>query len=315
MLSQFADIDVQDRKTAMEDQNDADAILAGEAASFNRSSTMDGSLVDNDSLEVSEMEIREGSSKNFLSKFFRDSISKKMQDKLKYIDDTPVHDFGDNKTSLSMRRLMKEAHAGDLDSQFSLGYCYDLGKGVEAHTNDAIYWYTIAANRGHAIAQNNLGVLYSTGHNGRMQKDQAEALYWYKKAAKKGNPNAQFHCGLAHMNGEGLEKRDDGMAFQWFKKAAKQGHVLAMSNVGAMYMGGRGIQKNYKKAFKWLMKAIAGGDAVAMHNAGVMYVKGYDILQDERLGNEYIQTAVSTGLVPDDLSAMAVKQGLTLYNS
>jgi len=309
------EIDVQDRKRVMEDENDADAILAGEVVSFQRSSTMDGSLVDNDSLEVADMEITETGNKNFLSKLFRGSFSKKMQEKLKYIDDTPLREFGDEHTSMSVRRLMKEAHSGDLEAQFSLGYCYDLGKGVEAHTNDAIYWYTIAANRGHAIAQNNLGVLYSTGHGGRTQKDQAEALHWYKKAGKKGNPNAQFHCGLAHMNGEGLEDRDDGMAFQWFKKAAKQGHVLAMSNVGAMYMGGRGVTKNYKKGFKWLMKAIGCGDAVAMHNAGMMYLKGLDILQDERIGREYIKAAINTGLVPADLSEMAISKGLTLYNS
>lgn len=126
-------------------------------------------------------------------------------------------------------------------------------------TDEAVHWYTEAAMRGHAIAQNNLGVLNSTGHrgsylhtylptylsvndlptsesllSGRRPRDPAEALYWYRESAKKGYVSGQFHAGLMCMSGQGMNQPNASEAFDWFKKAGKQGHPLAQSNVGAM---------------------------------------------------------------------------------
>jgi TPR repeat protein len=313
---------------------------------FDSAMTMDGSLVDNDSLDTNnhaikfytqerdtsnnnddnegnagdDLTIKQSSNSSILSKFMkilpRGNISKKMQDIVSKVDNASVYEFGDEKTSLGMRQLIKDAHSGDRECQFTLGYCYDTGKAVEMNTEEAIFWYTAAANKGHVIAQNNLGVLYTTGHNGKIQRNAAEALHWYKLSAKKGNPNAQFHCGLAHLNGEGLEQRDDQSAFFWFKKAAKQGHSLAMSNVGAMYLGGRGVEKNFKKAYKWLLKAVETGDMVSKHNLGVMYLHGLGgLLVNEREGMDLVHEAIRNGVVSKELSAMAVKDALTLYNS
>jgi TPR repeat protein len=213
-----------------------------------------------------------------------------------------------------------------VESQFTMGYIFDVGgKGVDVNTNEAIYWYTRAADRGHIIAQNNLGVLYSTAHQGRMpKKNPAEALHWYMKAAKEGgNANAQFHVGLAYMNGDGVAEKDDQTAFMYFKKAGKQGHVLAMSNVGAMYLGGRGIAQNHKKAFKWLKKVVNSfeenkEDAVAHHNIGMMYMKGLGVLQDVEKGEEYIRKAMSrknAGYISEALSKQSLANGSALYNS
>jgi len=271
------------------------------------------SLVDNDSLDLDSLPITKKPS--LFSRLFRSRVSKKVQALADKVDNASLDEFGDDHTPMVIRHLMKDAHSGDIDAQFSLGYCYDVGQRVESNTNEAIFWYTLAANKGHLIAQNNLGVLYSTGHMGRVAKEPAEALHWYKLAAKQGNFNAQFHCGLAHMNGEGLEERDDAMAFYWFKKAAKQGHVLSMSNVGAMYMGGRGVDTNYKKAFKWLMKAVDENDPVALHNLGVMYIHGYGIVADDFIGRDLIRQSLRSESVPIQLSKVAVESGVTLYNS
>jgi len=288
------------------------AIFAGEEKIDFESETADSSLIDNDSLDMDSFTTKKPS---FLSRLFRSRISKKVQALAEKVDNASLQEFGDENTPMCIRQLIKDAHSGDEEAQFSLGYCYDVGQRIEINTNEAIFWYTLAANKGHLIAQNNLGVLYSTGHMGRVTKDPAEALHWYKLAAKQGNCNAQFHCGLAHMNGEGLEERDDAMAFYWFKKAAKQGHVLSMSNVGAMYMGGRGVDQNYKKACKWLMKAVDENDAVATHNLGVMYIHGYEVVADEFHGRDLIRQALSSNSIPAQLSKVAVQSGVTLYNS
>jgi len=134
-----------------------------------------------------------------------------------------ILEFGEDGTPLEIRQLMKEADLGNIEAQFTLGYCYDVGSGgVAINTQEAVYYYQLAAMRGHAIAQNNIGVLYSTGHKGRIPKDAPEAFHWYKKAADKfNNPNAQFHCGLSYINGEGMDKKDDTLGFRYFKKSSK----------------------------------------------------------------------------------------------
>lgn len=254
-----------------------------------------------------------------VSMFFRSKKSLRAQAIEDHVANASLRDFGDENTPVFIKALMRDAHSGDVEAQFTLGYCYDIGSGgLKPSTNDAVFWYTKAADQDHAIAQNNLGVIFSTGHRGMTKKDWAEALHWYVKAAKHGNPNAQFHAGLAYMNGEGVEARDDALAFKYYKNAAKQGHVLAQSNVGAMYMGGRGVEKNLKKAFKWMKKAASKDDAVACHNVGVMYIKGMGVLQDAELGEDYIRrasTGKNSGIIPKELSLLTKKTGATLYNS
>jgi len=254
-----------------------------------------------------------------LGKIFRPKKSLRARAIDEVVASAPISQFGDENTPVFIKRLMKDAQAGDVEAQFTLGYCYDVGSaGLKPCTNDAVFWYTKAADQDHAIAQNNLGVIYSTGHRGMTKKDWAEALHWYMRAAQHDNPNALFHAGLAYMNGEGVEGRDDFKAFMLYKRAAKQGHVLAMSNVGAMYMGGRGVDKNYKKAYKWLKKAAAKDDSVACHNLGIMYIKGFGLLEDHELGESYVRrasTGKNSGIIPKDLSLLTKKTGATLYNS
>jgi len=243
------------------------------------------------------------------------------KDKKKAVSKQSVDEFGDKDTPLRVKRLIKEATLGDLDAQFSLGYCYDLGTyNLESNTDLAIHWYSEAALAGHAIAQNNLGVLYATGHRGRVEKQPAEALAWFKHGAECGNKNAAFHCGLAYLNGDGVEERDDEEAFRYFKIAGKLGHGLSQSNVGAMYMSGRGCVKNYKKAMKWCKKAgkNGSGDAVSLHNLGVMHEQGYGTDADEEKAEMYFKFATTgnnSEVISEKLSERTRQRGLTLYNS
>jgi TPR repeat protein len=229
-------------------------------------------------------------------------------------------EFGEENTPLNVRRLIKDAEMGDREARFTLGYYYDVGAGgVQPNTDEAIHYYQLAAMEGHEIAQNNIGVLYSTGHRGRIGKDPAEAFHWYKKSALEfGNPSAQFHTGLAYLNGEGLEAKDDAWAFKFFKMAAKQGHLLSMSNVGAMYLGGRGIGMNYVKARKWLLKAAIFDDAVALHNLGVIYQNGFGCDSNLSLSDNYFHRSMSginRGSIAKELHESTVAKAGTLYNS
>ena len=58
-------------------------------------------------------------------------------------------------------------------------------------------------------------------------QDYAEAMHWYRKAAEQGNAIAQFNLGVMYSNGEGV-KRDQTEAAKWYRLAAAQGNVSAL---------------------------------------------------------------------------------------
>ena len=60
-------------------------------------------------------------------------------------------------------------------------------------------WYRLAAEQGHAHAQNSLGGMYSSGQG--VLKDDAEAVKWYLWAANQGYANEQFRLGEIYAKG------------------------------------------------------------------------------------------------------------------
>jgi len=53
----------------------------------------------------------------------------------------------------------KFAKEGNIQAEFALGCCYEIGKGVEKNIQQAIYWYRIAATKGHEQAKERLIVI------------------------------------------------------------------------------------------------------------------------------------------------------------
>ena len=82
------------------------------------------------------------------------------------------------------------------------------------------------AEQGDAIAQGELGWLYSMGQG--VPRDDKEAAKWYRKAAEQGDANAQRELGNLYGFGQGVP-RDDKEAAKWYAKAAEQGNVVALS--------------------------------------------------------------------------------------
>jgi hypothetical protein len=60
---------------------------------------------------------------------------------------------------------------------------------VEQDSTEAVRWYRIAAEQGHAIAQNNLGMCYSYGNG--VTQDYTKAVRWFRLAAEQGDADAQ----------------------------------------------------------------------------------------------------------------------------
>ena len=66
---------------------------------------------------------------------------------------------------------------------------YANGQGVTQDYSAAMKWYRMAADQGHAGAQNNLGIMYCGGQG--VPQNTSEALRWLHKAQVQGDERAK----------------------------------------------------------------------------------------------------------------------------
>ena len=155
------------------------------------------------------------------------------------------------------------AERGHAAAQYNLGVMFESGQGVPQDYAQALYWYRKAANQGDPSAQSNLGVMYDNGRG--VQQDHVQAVHWYRKAAEQGLASAQYNLGVMYGNGQGVLK-DYAQAIYWYRKAAKQGDAVAQSDLGVMFGNGQGVVQDYVRAYAWISLAAAQGNAIATRN-------------------------------------------------
>jgi TPR repeat protein len=182
----------------------------------------------------------------------------------------------------------KAADQHDTEAESWLGYCYQFGNGVELNLDTALAWFEKAAAKGHTGAQVGIGVVSYTkeryedavtwftkaaeqhdadaerwlGHcyrfgNG-VEQNFDTALEWYEKAAAKGHAGAQYGIGIVNYKKERYEE-----AVTWFTKAAAQGDTNAEVHLGDCYRKGRGVTRDIPKAIEWYTKAAEKVDTEA----------------------------------------------------
>ena len=87
--------------------------------------------------------------------------------------------------------------------------------------------------------------MYRDGEGVAVNK--SEAFKWFKLAAEKGYADAQANLGFCYLNGEGIDSNKlEG--FKWFKLAAEQGHAISQQNLGMCYEHGFGVAVDKKEA-------------------------------------------------------------------
>ncbi len=120
---------------------------------------------------------------------------------------------------------LTEAYEGSDDAQFNIGVLFLEGKGVARDRNEAVFWFTRAAESGHMEAQYNLGYLYFEN------KDDPElmkkGLELWRRAAVQGFSIAQFNYGGALFYGIGEEKNLSAAKF-WIEQSARAGEGVAI---------------------------------------------------------------------------------------
>ncbi|MGF1632055.1 MAG: protein kinase [Kiloniellaceae bacterium] len=113
------------------------------------------------------------------------------------------------------------------------------------------------AEAGDVLAQASLGQRYYRGDG--VRRDLVEAARWTQRAAEQGEARAQSNLGFYYMKGEGVD-RDPAAAARWWRAAADQGLSQAQYNLGVLYEQGQGVTVDYLEAAKWYALAAAQGD-------------------------------------------------------
>lgn len=89
-----------------------------------------------------------------------------------------------------------------------------------------------------AQARNTLGVWYEKGRHG-LPRDPEEAVHWYSAAADGGSSLAMHNLGDCHRDGIGVP-RDEAMAEEWYNRAIAAGNPIGYEDLGDLRMrGGR----------------------------------------------------------------------------
>ena len=149
-----------------------------------------------------------------------------------------------------LRWLEKAAAQGDGEASFSLGAHWDRQGAAPEHRAEAERWYQVAASREHPEALYRLALRSLYGK----PRDLARALDFYRRAADRGHVVAQNNLGAMYACGFGVP-RDLPRALQWFRQAAAMGHEGARRNAEklALEMGWEPEDRNLWQRFReWI---------------------------------------------------------------
>lgn len=144
---------------------------------------------------------------------------------------------------------------------------YQTGAGVTKDEKLAFELYEIAAQRGYAPAEYELGRCYEGGKG--MDADLFAALRLYKSAGKKGYARAQTKLGDFHMFGKAMWFFHPDQAVEWYTKAALQGEKNALYYLGDCYEFGTGVVANQSRAFVYYKLAAQRGNEEAKKKVAV----------------------------------------------
>ena len=183
------------------------------------------------------------------------------------------------------------AENGDPAAQYWLGnrFFYGHDKTVKDY-DEAIRWYTKAANQSYMWAQRQLAECYDNGEG--VFRNPKKAVEWYFKAAEQGDSYSQYKLGDFYYYGD-VVPQSDTKAVEWYMKSALQGYSEAEYSLGDCYYYGIGVSQSYRKAVAWYIKASEKGNKLSQFKLGVCYEKGRGTKQSSKKAFEcYMKSAL-----------------------
>ena len=134
------------------------------------------------------------------------------------------------KSKFMVEQYFKGADAGDAEMQYELARQSVPGLRFEAFRRkpeNAVKYYTMAAEQGMIDAMFNLANLYEQGCPG-MEPELAKAVIWRKRCADAGDAESEYLLANMYRDGRGVEKDLEAYRMH-LKKAADGGFEKALS--------------------------------------------------------------------------------------
>ena len=176
------------------------------------------------------------------------------------------------------QKMVREADAGNLEAQLSLGYIYLYGEGdIKPDYSKAFHYYELAAAQNDNVAINNLGSLYYSGIG--TQANVGKAMEMFDKAAKLGNVEAAVNLAFLYMT-ENPIQQDSKRAIELFQTAAEKDNPTAQFMLGYAYLHGYLVKQDYNKAFELLQKSAAAQYDEAEYQTALLYMEGKGVPQN-----------------------------------
>lgn len=202
------------------------------------------------------------------------------------------NELNNSNYEVAAKRYAVLAEQGEAVAQTNLGWMYSQGKGVPKDINEAIKLFQLAADQDEPTAQNNLGLLHEKGEG--VPQDYKLALEWYQKSALQGNALAGQSLGNLYFKGNGTPQ-DYNQASKWYRMAADKGDILGQFQLGGMYFRGLGVQQDKHEAVKWYRLAASQGYSSAQLILGAMYQKGDGVPQNIQEALKWYRLAAAQG--------------------
>ena len=182
-----------------------------------------------------------------------------------------VFDTVDDNYQEALNNYQLAASRGDAIGQYNLGLIYEEGKGLSVDLSKAESLYQQASEKGYSPAMTQLAGLYFKGING--QRDEEKALYWYKKSAALGNREANYQLGLFSETGVAMAL-DFPSAVKFYQQAADLGDEKATLALARMYQYGLGVKKDLVHAAELYRVLAQNNNAYAQYQLAVFYFDG-----------------------------------------
>lgn len=159
--------------------------------------------------------------------------------------------------------------------------------------DEALRWYTKAAEAGDRGSQFELGEMYNRmndlGQSGKTRPygitdadcDFESAMKWYLKAAKSKypHPGAMYRIGMLYLEGQGVPQNTE-TAIKWLELGAEGGAGWASDELVELYRSGKATKRNTTRALELLNKEAERGDGEAHRQLGLMYYYGKEVTAD-----------------------------------
>lgn len=148
------------------------------------------------------------------------------------------------------------------------------------------------ANNGNALANEELGIIYSSGDG--VVKNPILAFQYFYKAAMAGMPDSQSMLAICYRFGNGTAINYNE-SFRWALAAANQGDLMGTTLVADCYYDGLGTYVDHFTAFNYYLQAANEGDEYAQFCVGRAYAYGDGVQADLATGYKWLVQAANAG--------------------